>query len=84
MPRAHATAVASANPKLDQFPSPQPLSEQEKLLENYVAKYPERAVLLARARFEALQRDQLEEMNPLPSRDRTSDLKERDNDTTER
>lgn len=84
MHRAHATAVASANPKLDQFPSPQPLSEQEKLLENYVAKYPERAVLLARARFEALQRDQLEEMNAFPSRDRTSDLKERDNDTTER
>jgi hypothetical protein len=81
---AHATAVASANPKLDQFPSPQPLSEQERLLENYVAKYPERAVLLARARFEALQRDQLEEMNAFPSRDRTTDLKERDNDTAER
>lgn len=82
--RAHATAVASANPKLDQFPSTQPLSEQEKLLENYVAKYPARAVLLARARLEALQRDQLEEMNAFPSRDRTSDLKERDIDTTER
>jgi hypothetical protein len=84
MHRAHATAVASANPKLDQFPSPQPLSEQERLLENYVAKYPERAVLLARARWEAVQRDQLEEMNAFPSRDRTTDLKERDNDTTER
>jgi hypothetical protein len=82
--RWHATAVTSAIPKLDRFPSPQPLSEQEKLLENYVAKYPERAVLLARARLEALQRDQLEEMNPFPSGDRTTDLKERDNDTTER
>jgi hypothetical protein len=84
MHRAHTTAVASANPKLDQFPSPQPLSEQEELLENYVAKFPERAVLLARARLEALQRDQLDEMNVFPSRDRTTDLKERDNDTTER
>lgn len=82
--RAHATGVASANPKLDQFPSPEPLSEQERLLENYVTKYPERAVLLARARLEALQQDQLEEMNAFPSRDRTTDLKERDNDTTER
>jgi hypothetical protein len=72
------------NPKLSQFPSPQPLSEQERLLENYVAKYPERAVLLARARLEALQRDQLEEMNAFPSRDRTTDLKEWDNDSTER
>lgn len=84
LPRAHATAVASANPKLDQFPSPQPLSEQERLLETYVAKYPERAVLLARARWEALKRDQVEEMNAFPSRDRTIDLKERDSDTTER
>jgi len=84
MHRAHATEVASAKPKLDQFPSPQPLSEQERLLENYVAKYPERAVLLARARLEALQRDQLEEMNAFPSRSRTTDLNERDHDTTER
>ena len=82
--RTDPAVVASAAPKLDQFPSPQPLSEQEKLLENYVAKYPERAVLLARARFEALQRDQLEEMNAFPSRDRTADLNERNNDTTER
>jgi hypothetical protein len=83
-PGANPAVVASAAPKLDQFPSPQPLSEQEKLLENYVAKYPERAVLLARARFEALQRDQLEEINAFPSRDRTADLNERNNDTTER
>jgi hypothetical protein len=82
--RTDPAVVASAAPKLDRFPSPRPLSEQEKLLENYVAKYPERAVLLARARFEALQRDQLEEMNAFPSRDRTADLNERNNDTTER
>jgi hypothetical protein len=79
-----AEAVAASNPKLDQFPSPQPLSEQEKLLETYVAKFPERAVLLARARQEALRRDQLEEMNAFPSGDPATDLNERDNDTTER
>jgi hypothetical protein len=48
-------------PKLDQFPSPQPLSEQEKILAAYVAKYPEDALLLAQARAEALRRDALED-----------------------
>jgi hypothetical protein len=53
----HATATAAANPKLDRFPSPQPLSAQEQILQDYVADYPEQAVLIARARNEALQRD---------------------------
>lgn len=53
-------AVAST-PKLAQFPSPQPLSEQERILASYVAKYPEHAALLAQARAEALQRDSEEE-----------------------
>lgn len=47
----------AASPKLDQFPSPQPLSEQEKILASYVAKYPEHAALLAEARMESLRRD---------------------------
>ncbi len=37
------------NPKLSQFPSPQPLSEQERLLQKYVAEYPEQAGRPARA-----------------------------------
>ncbi len=56
--------VAAASPKLDQFPSPQPLSEQEKILTNYVAQYPEHAVLIARARSEDLRRDAEEELRP--------------------
>jgi hypothetical protein len=53
-----ATVIASASaPKLEQFPSPQPLSEQEAILAGYVTKYPERAALIAQARTEALQRD---------------------------
>ena len=77
--------VASARPpKLDQFPSPQPLSEQEKLLRNYVAENPEQAVLLARARTEALRQDQLEEMNSFPSGDPNRDSEERNYGTTER
>jgi hypothetical protein len=53
-------AVAST-PKLAQFPSPQPLSEQERILASYVAKYPEHAALVAQARAEALQQDSEEE-----------------------
>jgi hypothetical protein len=59
-------AVSNAHPKLDQFPSPQPLSEQEKILASYVQEYPENAVLLARARTEALRKDQLEETQAFP------------------
>jgi len=82
--RRASPLVVAAAPKLDQFPSPQPLSEQEKILANYVAEYPEHAVLLARARTEALRRDQLEEMKAAPSDDQTTDPEERNNDTTER
>jgi hypothetical protein len=63
----HSHVATAGQPKLDQFPSPQPLSEQEKILESYVAKYPERAVLLARLRTEQLRQDQLEEMKDLSS-----------------
>jgi hypothetical protein len=63
----HSQVATAARPKLDQFPSPQPLSEQERILESYVASYPERAVLLARLRTEQLQQDQLEQMKDLSS-----------------
>jgi hypothetical protein len=76
--------IAVAHPKLGQFPSPHPLSEQEKILQNYVAKYPEQAVLVARARSEELRRDQLEEMQAFPAGDPATDSEERNNDTTER
>jgi hypothetical protein len=76
-------AIARA-PKLEQFPSPQPLSEQEKLLQNYVAENPEQAVVLARARTEALRHDQLEEMNSFPSGDPARDSEQRNHGTAER
>ena len=41
--------VAATYPKLDRFPSPQPLSEQEKLLLQYVRQHPEEALLTAKA-----------------------------------
>ena len=53
---------SSPAPKLEQFPSPQPLSEQEKILARYVNTYPEHAALIAQARTEELRRDSAEEM----------------------
>jgi hypothetical protein len=82
-PSPPEVAIARA-PKLEQFPSPRPLSEQEKLLQNYVAQNAEQAVLLARARTEALRQDQLEEMNSFPTGDAALDWEERSNGTTER
>jgi hypothetical protein len=82
-PSPPEVAIARA-PKLEQFPSPQPLSEQEKLLQNYVAGNPEQAVLLARARTEALRQDQLEEMNSFPAGDPARDSEQRNHGTTER
>ena len=69
-------------PKLDQFPSPRPLTEQEKILQSYVAENPEKAVLIARARSEALQRD-LEEMKAFASGEWASNSDDH-HDTTER
>jgi hypothetical protein len=69
---AHSAVVVSDGPKLDQFPSPQPLSDQEKILANYVSEYPEHAALIAQARMEMLQRDQEEELR-VPGVDRKED-----------
>lgn len=63
------TQVAKAQPKLDQFPSPQPLSEQEKLLAGYVAVYPEQAALLARLRTQELERERIEQRSKSTSKD---------------
>jgi hypothetical protein len=63
----HRPAVMASGPKLDRFPSPQPLSEQEKILESYVARYPEHAALIAQARAESLRQDLAEEMKDAPA-----------------
>jgi hypothetical protein len=56
-------AVVVELPKLDVFPSPQPLNEQEKIMARYLANYPEQAALIAQARMQALQRDEAERMS---------------------
>jgi hypothetical protein len=74
----HVQRVVTAVPKLEVFPSPQPLSEQEQLLANYIAQYPEHALQVARALAGPLRPDQLKEIPHFPSGD------EWDNDTTVR
>jgi hypothetical protein len=59
---SHTVPETASPPRLDQFPSPQPLSEQEKILARYVTNYPEHAALIAQARTEELRRDSTEEM----------------------
>jgi len=58
---SHAEVAKAALPKLDQFPSPRPLSEQEQILASYVAGYPKHAEFIVQARLEALHKDQEEE-----------------------
>jgi hypothetical protein len=50
--RVPKEGVAAANPKLDQFPSRQQLSEEELALARYVSQFPEEATLIAREQEE--------------------------------
>jgi hypothetical protein len=47
--RRQAVAAAAKPPKLDQFPSPQPLSQEELALVKYVKQFPQDATLVAQA-----------------------------------
>jgi hypothetical protein len=53
------TAVV-ALPKLEQFPSPQPLSEQERLLVRCVQQFPREATLMARAQTELFKQEAID------------------------
>jgi len=56
VPVRYATVASEKAPKLDQFPSPQPLSEQERLLMRYANADPD-ALLFAQARADELQKE---------------------------
>jgi hypothetical protein len=56
-PAIVVSAAAAVEPRLDQFPSPRPLSEQEQILVRYVATYPETAALIAQARTEEREKE---------------------------
>ena len=49
---SHPPVEIALPPKLDQFPSPQPLSEQEIALARYAHQFPQEATLVARAQVE--------------------------------
>ena len=61
--------IAAAGPKLDVFPSPLPLSEQEKILASYIAEDPEHAALVAEARMDALRQQDEERRRMTADRD---------------
>ncbi len=45
-------AVAASGPRLDHFPSPRPLTKEEKLLVRYVQDFPQEAVMIAKEQTE--------------------------------
>ena len=49
---SHLPVEIALPPKLDQFPSPQPLSEQEIALARYAHQFPQEATLVAQAQVE--------------------------------
>jgi hypothetical protein len=54
-------------PKLGQFPSASPLSDQERMLAQYVNHFPEKAALMARAQTELGKQDEREMAAPWPA-----------------
>jgi hypothetical protein len=64
--RPAPTRPTKTPPRLDQFPSAQPLSEQEKILARYVMRFPHQAVLIARVSSEELKRDRAQVMGTAP------------------
>jgi hypothetical protein len=66
-----STAAVGDEPRLEQFPSPRPLSEQEEMLARYVQEETQEAKLVAKAQTEMLKKESLEFENlinsPAPS-----------------
>jgi len=82
-PNSSVQAVVAQNnskkngwPKLERFPAPQPLSDQERMLARYVEEFPQRAALMARAQTELHQQDEREMAAPWPNAN--SDASERE------
>ena len=63
-PHRRERRVVAAVLRLEHFPSPQPLSEQEELLARYIEQYPHEAVVVARAQTELMK--EMIEREPAP------------------
>jgi len=61
--RRRSTAAGPPTPKLDVFPSPQPLSAEELALARYIERFPQEAIMIARMQEEYRQktREQMRE-----------------------
>ena len=62
--RGLQTIPESTPPRLEQFPSPEPLSEQEKILARYVRQFPREADLTAKVQTELARQEMLAEQSP--------------------
>jgi len=59
--------ASGASPKLEQFPAPQPLTEQEELLARYVREFPQNAEMMAQLQTNLHQEDEREMAAPWPN-----------------
>jgi hypothetical protein len=69
-------AWARTEPRLDQFPSPAPLNEQEELLARYVRERRQEAVMVARARAKLLKQELAGFLEDPPSSGQPRDLQQ--------
>jgi len=68
----------AAPPKLEQFPTPAPLNDQEQLLARYVREFPQKAALVARAQTELQKQDEREMAAPWPEKTNSTTLEEQE------
>jgi len=64
--RELASLARPGAPKREQFPSPAPLSDEEKMLASYVRSFPGKAAQVARAQAELHKQEELEMAAPWP------------------
>jgi hypothetical protein len=58
--RTRSILKSNTGPRLEQFPSPQPLSQQEKILARYIQQFPREAVLVAQAQTQLTKQEMIE------------------------
>jgi len=70
-PRSVATAryQGGVQPKRERFPSPSPLTQQEKMLARFVRDFPQKAAVVAQLQTELYQQDQKEMASPWPPKE---------------
>jgi hypothetical protein len=60
-PLTLSTRKSNTAPRLEQFPSPQPLSEQEEILARYLQQFPREAGLVAQAQTQLSKQEMIEQ-----------------------